>query len=601
MTRPERSPARYKPYLWAVGEGVATQAVGELVQDRYRVTAPHIWLDTRPQERPAVPDELPPAVLPYAKAHFLRLHVPGVHGVIERAIAAPILLLDNSPIHPQSGELFPTLDVAWINANPQQQLYWLWQIWELWWALTDSGSASSLLDLGNIHVEGWRVRVRQLWPDSQPLALCQLAAVWQPLIQALPPALSQELAKVSDQMLAVNTARAEAETIEAIADQLNELLLVQTARTAVRVAIAGATSTGPNLPRNEDSCYPDNAVITADTDQALFLGLVCDGVGGHEGGEVASQLAVQSLQLQLRGLLAEAQNEDSVIAPRVIKQQIEALIRVVNDLINRQNDTQGRSDRQRMGTTLVMAVVVPQHIRTENGWERVDELYIAHVGDSRAYWITPDYCHQLTVDDDIASREVIAGRQLLAIAQARPDAEALTQAMGTRSAQYLRPHIQRFMLTETGVLLLCSDGLSDNYRVEDAWANYIGLIVKDIVSLDAAVASWIELANQKNGHDNTAVVLMSCRTTAKATAVSLAPREVVPASELTDASRALLYGESPQEDREHLAELQPRSGIPIWLWAIAVMIVVAGIVGGWILSRQLLNPGVESSPIEQQN
>jgi hypothetical protein len=89
-----------------------------------------------------------------------------------------------------------------------------------------------------------------------------------------------------------------------------------------------------------------------------------------------------------------------------------------------------------------------------------------------------------------------------------PDAGALTQAIGTRSGDHLQPHIQRLMLDETGILLLCSDGLSDNYRIEDAWANYIGLIVKDIVTLDAAVASWIELANQKNGHDNTAVVLI---------------------------------------------------------------------------------------------
>ena len=59
------------------------------------------------------------------------------------------------------------------------------------------------------------------------------------------------------------------------------------------------------------------------------------------------------------------------------------------------------------------------------------------------------------------------------------------------------------MLDETGILLLCSDGLSDNYRIEDAWANYIGLIVKDIVTLDAAVASWIELANQKKSATTT--------------------------------------------------------------------------------------------------
>ena len=58
--------------------------------------------------------------------------------------------------------------------------------------------------------------------------------------------------------------------------------------------------------------------------------------------------------------------------PQVVAQQIEAAIRVVNDLVNAQNDLQGRSERQRMGTTLVMALVVPQRIKTPNGWIQVD-------------------------------------------------------------------------------------------------------------------------------------------------------------------------------------------------------------------------------------
>ena len=119
------------------------------------------------------------------------------------------------------------------------------------------------------------------------------------------------------------------------------------------------------------------------------LAIVCDGVGGHDGGEVASQRVVRSLQLQLRSLLAEAMEQPKAIPPHVVVDQIEAAIRVANNLINQQNDEQGRADRQRMGTTLVMALVLPQRVDTPEGPTEVNELYLTHIGDSRAYWITP--------------------------------------------------------------------------------------------------------------------------------------------------------------------------------------------------------------------
>jgi protein phosphatase len=313
-------------------------------------------------------------------------------------------------------------------------------------------------------------------------------------------------------------------------------------------------------------------------------------VGGHDGGEIASQLAVQSLKIQLQTLLAEAESESQALPPQVVMQQIEAVIRIVNELINHQNDNQARVGRQRMGTTLVMAVVIPQHVQTEEGWSRVHEVYLAHVGDSRAYWITPDYCHLLTVDDDISRREVKAGRQVLAQAQERSDAGALTQALGTRSGDHLHPHLQRFILDETGILLLCSDGLSDNYRIEDAWANYIGLIVKDIVTLESAVASWIELANQKNGHDNTAVVLIQHK---------LPPRTVPPVEEAAASaarrgrvspSDAKLYGEPSSEEATAPATSAGRGGVPLWGLIIAAVVVLGGLASWWFFMRPVAPP-----------
>lgn len=594
MDRSERFPSRYKPYLWVVGDSVETYTIDELVHNRYRVMAPCLWLDTLPQQRPASPDSLPPEATPYLKAHPHRLHLPGLYGILSRPVAAPILLLDNVPIHPQSGELLPSVADSWDQTSVVRQLYWLWQMWELWPVLQSLKVATSLLDPGNLRVEGWRLRLRQLDLDTLSPSLGDLAQQWQYLVdsEATPLAVKQPLQAILTQMADP------AADLAVIEVSLNQLLLKQASQLSTRLGLAGATTAGPQQSRNEDACHP-NGVIPIDPSGATpQVAIVCDGVGGHDGGDVASQLAVQSLRLQLQTLLVEVEKESQALPPAVVMRQLEAVIRIVNQLINFQNDNQARVERHRMGTTLVMAVVMPQSVQTDQGWQRVQEVYLAQVGDSRAYWITPDYCQLLTVDDDIAGREVKACRQLYGLAQERTDAGALTQAIGTRGEDYLQPHIQRLILDETGILLLCSDGLSDNYRIEDAWANYIGLIVKDIVTLESAVASWLELANQKNGHDNASVVLMQCKVIGKATPHPEGAESESPPPDPRRGQRAVLYGETPETEdlvSEPGAASQP-AGLPLWPILLSAGVMVAGLLGWWWLNRLPPSPPTPTNP-----
>ena len=591
MNRAERQPSRYKPYLWVVGEGTESLPIDGLVMQRYQVIAPRIWLDTQPDQRPDMLEEVPTMARPYMKLHRHRLHLPGVYGALEQAITPPILLLDNAPIHPQSGELFPDINTGAADATPLRQFNWLWQMWELWPVLVEHGVAASLLSTNNVRVEGWRLRLLELFPDPQSPTLAALAHSWRALAPHLHASVAEPLVHRLDLL---ETGSLDAETFGL---QLNELLLQQAADITPIIALAGATAMGPTQPRNEDVCLPQGMVDAGD-DQAVKVGIVCDGVGGHDGGEIASQLAVQSLQIQLQALLTETEQESRLLPPQVIFQQLEAVIRIVNELINFQNDNQSRAGRQRMGTTLMLAVVIAQRVKTEAGLKRVHEVYLGHVGDSRAYWITPDYCHQLTVDDDIAGREVLAGRQIFPIAQERSDAGALTQAIGTRGGDHLHPHIQRIMLDETGILLLCSDGLSDNYRIEDAWANYIGLIVKDIVTLDAAVASWIELANQKNGHDNTAVVLIQHKVISPVVPPedygepTPGPTDRVPTEE------AVLYGESSSQGHEPVAEEESgrERKLPIWALVLTGIALILGMTGIWIMTRSPAPPDEPGAP-----
>ncbi|MDB9525769.1 protein phosphatase 2C domain-containing protein [Oscillatoria sp. CS-180] len=591
----ERVGSQTRVCLWVMGAGADTVPEGETVGDRYEVIAPQIWRDLTPDSPPQTPDSIPDTVLPYLKAHHQRLHVPGIYDVVVHRGKAPLILLENAPVNARSGELYPTLLEQWGRVSSVRQISWLWQSWQLWQSLQPLGTAASLLDFDIVRVEGWRVRLLQLISDPKSPSLKDLGRHWQRLIEDARPTIATALSQVCDALISGSMSP------EQLTIDLNYLLLKESAQQRPRLRMAGETHPGPNQSRNEDACYPEGEQPEIPTPR---IAIVCDGVGGHEAGEVASQIALRALQPQLQGLIAESGREENAVPPHVVAQQIEAAVRVVNDLVNTQNDLQNRSDRQRMGTTIVMALVVPQRLKTPQGWIQVDELYLAHVGDSRAYWITPDYCHQLTVDDDIAGREVLGGRAFYTALRDRPEAGALTQAIGTRGSTYLTPHVQRFLWDEEGVLLLCSDGLSDNQQIESAWANYIGLITKHIISLPSAVASLIELANQKNGHDNVSVVLVHSKPALDGAYTTTPDPEAAssetPEDDLTDASKALLYGEEEEVATvgTNTSEGAPRAAVPRW-WVITVAIAIlffAGVAGWWVAGQ--IAPTEESNETE---
>lgn len=526
-----QTPLIYR-YLWAVGGQALQQTVGTSVAGRYYVTAPQVWLDTQPGLSPAVSDTGPSeAMLPYLYLYPYRIHLPELYGVCpaSRKDAAEILLLENEPLDPQ-GNLYPAIAQAWSGAPPVRQLYWLWQLLQLWSPLAEQGVAASLLAANNIRVQGWRVRLCQLIHDSvilpdaantttevSPLGLSDLANLWLSWIANSSPGLQESLTSLCQAM------QAPAAEVTAIAQQLNQLLLEQAAQLPLRLHLVGATDPGPQYNHNEDTCYP----LLADTRTAdgllPHLAVVCDGIGGHEGGEVASQLAVQSIKMQVQALLTEVAAESEPVEPAILMEQLATVARVANNLIAAQNDVQEREARRRMGTTLMMAVQLPQRVRLSNGAlaDNGHELYLVSVGDSRAYWLTPRDCHRLTVDDDVAAREVRRGRSLYREALQRPDAGSLTQALGTRDADFLHPTVQRFILEEDGILLLCSDGLSDNGWVESAWQELTESVLRGKQSLTNAAQAWIDLANEKNGHDNVSVVLMRCYVSSSQPEVSL--------------------------------------------------------------------------------
>jgi protein phosphatase len=564
-------------YLWAADRQATLIPTDRLVEDRYQVIAPQLWLDTKPQDPPDILFPLPHQALAYAHLYRYKLHLPQIHGfcsISRTTETIDIPLLENVPID-SNGKLLPSLVEAWSTATPLNRAYWLWQAIELWAPLAGTGMLSSLIEIENLRVDGWCLRLCELIPDRtathDKVTLAKLGTLW---LETLP----QSNSEIADRLSAIFLKmQAEQASLRDVAAKLNQIVLEQAARLSLEWRIAGGTDTGATHQHNEDSYYPTSLELPQDPTGGK-IAIICDGVAGHEGGEVASQMAVNLLKIQTQNLFENLHNGRETVSPEQVCNTIGAIVRVVNNTITAQNENQGREQTQRMGTTMVMAIQVNQPIRTGKGFGNSHEIYIAHVGDSRAYWITPHRCQLLTIDDDIATREVKQGRDIPWHSASRPDATVLTQALGIKSGELLQPTVQRFMAIEDGILLLCSDGLSDRQLVESSWQDYADRILQTDIPLTDAVQSWLALAHRENGDDNISLILMSCHVSKPATSSN---------SLQLVSSRATSPRSQPVEsERQLVPRFRFNRAINLFLWLTAGM----GLLAAAAIALTFFNP-----------
>jgi serine/threonine protein phosphatase PrpC len=497
-----------KRYLWAIGELGKRQA-GELLGRRYLIRQDRIVLDIYPGMAPESPETISPAIEAYLRLTPFQLHIPKIYGrVAAEGKAAEIILLEQAPIYPDGlvetatvvpGSLMPELTEVWKSSAALRQLNWLWQIAQLWQPLAAVGVASTLLNAELLRVEGSIVRVLELRGDrGTPPTLSDLGQLWRRWQPKAQVEIADFMAEFCQQLI-----RGQIHNAEQLMAVLDRAIQVCAQFQTRQIQLATRTDQGPLRSRNEDACYPDSGTVltfsarentTSAPEIPLPLVIVCDGIGGHEGGSVASHLAIDTLRQQLQALMSQVET----IEPVTLTSALEQAVLVANDALSQRNDAEHRQERQRMGTTLVMALA------------RAHELYLTHVGDSRAYRITRAGCHQVTLDDDLAAREVRLGYAVYRDALQQPGSGSLVQALGMGASSVLHPTVQRFVLDEDCLFLLCSDGLSDHDRVEENWHELLPLLEG---KLDLATASQrlVTLANQLNGHDNVTVGLLCCR------------------------------------------------------------------------------------------
>jgi protein phosphatase len=240
----------------------------------------------------------------------------------------------------------------------------------------------------------------------------------------------------------------------------------------LRLRIGISTDTGNVRSRNEDAVY-------ADGERGLFI--VADGMGGHQAGEVASRVAVETISARMPTIL---QREAAELTMESIKAAVDAAHEEILRRSSFLNALEG------MGSTVVLAWIV-------NGW-----VHMANVGDSRAYLRRSGSMRQLTEDHSIAARMVRQGKLDPKDARQHALHSVLYNALG-HDRQPPEADIHSFEQEEGDILLLCSDGLTN--MVED---HEIEKILQASASVQAASDQLIERAKQNGGQDNITVIVV---------------------------------------------------------------------------------------------
>lgn len=228
-------------------------------------------------------------------------------------------------------------------------------------------------------------------------------------------------------------------------------------------------------------------------DSSLGLYMVCDGMGGHQAGEVASALAVEVIQ---KHLLEGRQDTRAPIIGHYdasfLSQtnRLASAIRVANHAIH--CEAQHRRDYARMGTTVVSALI------------RGQVLSFAHVGDSRLYLIRDQTIQLLTRDHSLVMDQIRDGLLTEEEAERSAQRHIVTRALGVEAT--VDVEMGELPMSNGDVLLLCSDGLTRGVSSRD-----IVRTVHDHPDLQTASEELITLANAAGGEDNTTVILVACQ------------------------------------------------------------------------------------------
>ena len=238
--------------------------------------------------------------------------------------------------------------------------------------------------------------------------------------------------------------------------------------------ITGSSDVGKKRSRNEDCfCFGECA-------ENVYYAVVCDGMGGVSGGQIASGTACDIVEDKIKKCYNKQMTErslENLLLSSITTANVSVFDRAVID-----------SDLKGMGTTIVSAI------------SKDNNVCIAHVGDSRAYYITEDKITQITKDHSLVQQMFDNGQITKAEFDNHPNKNIITRALGV--GEEIEIDFDSVTLAEDEALLICTDGLSGLLNDEELFEIY------KLVPFDKLAEVYIRAANERGGKDNITVVVM---------------------------------------------------------------------------------------------
>lgn len=213
-------------------------------------------------------------------------------------------------------------------------------------------------------------------------------------------------------------------------------------------------------------------------DGGIYFAVVCDGMGGANGGNIASHIALDMITQRLQEAYADGRS------PRTPAHLLESAMAAANiEIFERSNND---PTLEGMGTTVVVAIVDGRN------------AYISHVGDSRLYLYRDRTLQQITRDHSVVQDMIESGQLTEEQARSHPRKHFITRALGVSEVE--NGEYDEFELHSGDMLLLCTDGLTN--MVENK-------VLSDILASgdESIINALIEAALDKGGSDNITAVL----------------------------------------------------------------------------------------------
>ena len=259
------------------------------------------------------------------------------------------------------------------------------------------------------------------------------------------------------------------------------------------VHVAALSNAGMSGKDNEDRYAVSSFHLGSDDPRPAVFAVVADGIGGHLAGEIAAELAVNYIMAAVA--------ESNARKPVKI---LEAAIQNASQSIS--SHSASNEDENGMGATCACA------------WIIEDKLYTAYVGDSRIYLLRGKFIQRLTIDhtwvQEAYEKGIITAEQI----HGHPNQHVIRRYLGglklpdvdfrlridDGESDEESENNQGFHLQPGDTVLVCSDGLTDL-----VWDDEIQKTIRSRRDMNLAAEALINLANERGGHDNITVVLLS--------------------------------------------------------------------------------------------